>query len=143
MQKISFHSATNSFRLPQKKKVRFIIDSIFANEGFFLGTLNIVFCSDSYLLKINKNFLNHDFYTDIITFDLSEDSSEIIVGEVYISIDRVKENALTLGLPFKEELLRVIFHGALHLCGYKDKKKGEIAEMRKQEETYLRLLNKT
>lgn len=142
MQKIFFHSTINSFRLLNKKKIRLVLESIFNNEGAHLQSLNFVFCSDAYLLKINRDFLSHDFYTDIITFDLSEGDSGTTIGEVYISIDRVKENALKLGVLFNEELLRVIFHGALHLCGYKDKKKKEIAEMRKKEEQYLRLFEK-
>lgn len=142
MQKIFFHSTINSFRLLNKNKIRLAIASIFNNEGVHLESLSFVFCTDSYLLKINRDFLNHDFYTDIITFDLSEEASGAVTGEVYISIDRVKDNALKLGVPFNEELLRVIFHGALHLCGYKDKKKSEIAEMRQKEEQYLRLFKK-
>ncbi|MDE3143623.1 MAG: rRNA maturation RNase YbeY [Bacteroidota bacterium] len=142
MQKIVFHSTINSFRLLNKKKIRLVLASIFNNEGVHLESLNFVFCTDSYLLKINRDFLNHDFYTDIITFDLSEEASGAVTGEVYISIARVKDNALKLGVPFNEELLRVIFHGSLHLCGYKDKKKSEIAEMRQKEEQYLRLFKK-
>ena len=119
-----------------------MLESIFTNEGARLESLNFVFCSDSYLLKINRDFLSHDFYTDIITFDLSEETSGTIIGEVYISVDRVKDNALKLDASFNEELLRVVFHGALHLCGYKDKKKNEIAEMREKEEQYLRLFKR-
>lgn len=139
MQKISFHSIINHFHLLNKKKIRFIIESIFDKEGLHLDSLTIVFCSDRYLLKINQDFLSHNFYTDTITFDLSEDLGDLIVGEVYISIERVRENALLLGVPFKEELLRVLFHGVLHLCGYKDKNEVEIAEMRQKEEYYLEL----
>jgi len=87
------------------------------------------------LLEINQQFLNHDFYTDIITFDLSEkDSTQ---AEIYISIDRVKDNAKSLGTSFKSEIHRVIFHGALHLCGYKDKPGVEQVKMRQKEEFYL------
>lgn len=86
---------------------------------------------------MNKRYLNHDFYTDIITFDLSESKSSIIYGELYISIDRVKDNAQNNKSTFLNELQRVIFHGALHLCGYKDKTKADIKEMRKKEAEYL------
>jgi len=137
MQKIFFHSTINPFRLSDKKKVRIVIHTILNNNRFSLDSLNFIFCSDSYLLKINRDFLKHDFYTDIITFDLSEGQPKRIVGEIYISIDRVRENAINLTLPFKDELLRVIFHGVLHLCGYKDKKKIEIVKMRQKEEQYL------
>ena len=117
------------------------IEQLFIKERVVLDSLSYVFCSDEYLLKINREFLNHDFYTDIITFDLSETQVGVI-GEIYISLDRVKENAAGLGISFSEELLRVLFHGALHLCGYRDKKKAEIMEMRKKEEQYLRLYQK-
>ena len=117
------------------------IEQLFIKERVVLDSLSYVFCSDEYLLKINREFLNHDFYTDIITFDLSETQVGVI-GEIYISLDRVKENAAGLGISFSEELLRVLFHGALHLCGYRDKKKAEIMEMRKKEEQYLRLYKK-
>lgn len=124
-----------------KTKLKVQIEQLFKKERVLLDSLNYIFCSDEYLLQINREFLKHDFYTDIITFDLSEKTGAVI-GEVYISLDRVKENAATLGTIFNEELLRVLFHGALHLCGYRDKKKADIEEMRKKEEQYLRLYKK-
>lgn len=114
----------------------FVIDLIF-KEGKSVDIINYIFCSDEYLIEINKSFLNHDFYTDIISFDLSEGSD--IIGEIYVSIDRVKENSISHSEKYKTELLRVIFHGALHLCGYRDKKKSEITVMRQKEDYYLRL----
>ena len=87
------------------------------------------------ILEINRQFLKHDFYTDIITFDLSEGSSTM--AEIYISIDRVKENASKMGVSFKSELHRVLFHGVLHLCGYKDKSARDIKIMREKEDFYL------
>lgn len=87
-----------------------------------IGQLDYVFCSDAYLLNINKQFLNHDTYTDIITFDYTEDA--VLGGEIYISIDRVKENALKFDVTLTEELCRVMVHGLLHLAGYKDKTAG-------------------
>ena len=101
-----------------------------------IESLNYVFCSDKYLLEINKQFLDHNYYTDIISFDLSEVSGQLI-GEVYISVDRVKDNAKTHGASFTEELLRVIFHGALHFCGYKDKKPADVKKMRQMEDLWL------
>ena len=101
-----------------------------------LERLDYLFCSDSYLLEINRKFLNHDFYTDILTFDLSN-NPKLTIGEIYISVDRVKENAMELSNSFKEEIHRVIFHGALHLCGYKDKLKADILIMRQMENRYL------
>ena len=100
-----------------------------------LASINYIFCSDKKLLEINQQFLHHDYYTDIITFDLSE--SDYTQAEIYISIDRVKENAQTETVSFKSELHRVIFHGALHLCGYKDKSKAEVFKMREKEAFYL------
>jgi rRNA maturation RNase YbeY len=102
-----------------------------------LGSLNIIFCSDEHLLGINRDFLQHDYYTDIITFDLSASSNAPLEAELYISVDRVKENATTLGQPFYRELHRVIFHGLLHLLGYKDKQKKDQALMREMEERLL------
>ena len=101
-----------------------------------IGELNIVFCSDAYLLDINKKHLNHDYYTDIITFDLSE-TKGIIQSEIYISIDRVKDNAKSLNISFSRELHRVIFHGLLHLMGYKDKTTAAQKIMRKAEDGLL------
>ncbi|MBL7774041.1 MAG: rRNA maturation RNase YbeY [Chitinophagaceae bacterium] len=102
--------------------------------------LHYVFCSDKYLLKINQDFLEHDTLTDIITFDLSNDNSDVIYAEIYISIERVKENALQLKLPYQNELLRVILHGALHLCGFKDKSPADEKKMRSLEEEWMKKL---
>ncbi|MCW3113260.1 MAG: metal-dependent hydrolase YbeY [Segetibacter sp.] len=123
--------------LNDKKGVKDFVVSIFNKEGRPLKKINYIFCSDEYLLEINKSYLQHDYYTDIITFDLSE--QEGTIGEIYISVDRVKENSKSHATSFSTELLRVIFHGALHLIGYKDKKKSEITIMRDKEEYYLRL----
>ncbi len=120
-----------------KNVVKQFVEELFTSENKELRHLTYVFCSDEYLLQINRSFLNHDYLTDIITFDLSE--GEGMVGEIYISIDRVKDNATIHSASFTEEILRVIFHGALHLCGYKDKKKSEITIMREKEDYYLAL----
>lgn len=141
MSKVSFSYADKQLSYPYKKALKAFIVILFEQEQKELSQLNYIFCSDEYLLQINRDFLQHDYYTDIITFDLSE--SKAIVGEIYISIDRVKENALMLSHPFEQELLRVVFHGALHLCGYKDKKKSEINEMRNREEHHMRLYKQT
>lgn len=126
--------------LSRKSIIKETVADIFSNEGKQLKLLNYIFCSDYYLLEINKAFLNHDFFTDVISFDLSE--GEATVGEVYISIDRVKENAILHSATFEKELLRVIVHAALHLSGYKDKKKSEITKMREKEDYYLQFLKK-
>jgi len=108
---------------------------MFRKEKKGLSALNYIFCTDKRILDINRQFLKHNFYTDIITFDLSE--TDRIYAEIYISIDRIKENAKKLGFSFKSELHRVIIHGALHLCGYNDKTKVEKLNMREKEEVYL------
>jgi len=129
-----------SVSFSEKKRIKRFIIELFFLEGKGLNRIDYIFCSDHFLLEINRSFLKHDYYTDIITFELSD--TDLTTGEIYISVERVKENAAVHGCSFKEELLRVIFHGALHLCGYKDKKKSEITIMRQKEEEYLRLFEK-
>lgn len=121
--------------LKNRTALKGFIEKLFKKEGKKLRSINYIFCSDKDILKINKQYLKHDFYTDIISFDLSE--SDQIVAEIYISTERVRENAKSLGTSFISEIHRVIFHGALHLCGYGDKTKSENVEMRKREDYYL------
>ena len=134
---MKFYYADRSLPLKGKRVVQGFIPQLFVEEKVALDELNYIFCSDEYLLEINRSFLSHDDFTDIITFDLSEGDG--VKGEVYISLDRVCDNAKEQGVSFREEVLRVLFHGALHLCGYRDKKKSEITIMRQKEEYYLRL----
>lgn len=136
MQKIHFYSFDRTPALKNRKKLKLYIEELFAREKKKLGKLSYIFCSDEHLLAINKEFLRHDFYTDVITFDLSSTPKQI-EGEVYLSIDRIKDNAKHAEVSFKEELHRVIFHGALHLCGYRDKKSNDIIHMRMAEERFL------
>lgn len=124
------------FNLGERTRLKKFIASIFRMEKKPLVRLNYIFCNDRQLLKINQQYLGHDFYTDIISFGLTE-GTEPVEGEIYISIDRVRENAANLQIAFREELLRVIFHGALHLCGYRDKTRQEIKRMRNAEDLYL------
>jgi probable rRNA maturation factor len=124
------------FHLAERNALKAFIVKMFRKEQTELGEVRFIFCSDPYLLDINRQYLQHDYFTDIITFNLSE-KGEPVRGEIYISVDRVKENAKTLGVFFKEEMHRVIFHGILHLCGYKDKKPAEIRQMRAKEDEYL------
>lgn len=133
---ISFNKADATATLTNRVTLKSFIEKRVKKEGLKIKSLNYVFCSDKYLLAINKQFLDHNYYTDIISFDLSEVPGQLI-GEVYISIDRVKENAKTHGATYKEELLRVIFHGALHFCGYKDKKTADAKKMRQMEDLWL------
>lgn len=122
--------------LKEKRKLKLFLAGLFSAEGQGLKSLHFVFCSDAYLLEINKQFLQHDTYTDIVTFEMGEDP-EIAEGEIYISIDRVLDNAEKFKTTVNEELHRVIFHGALHLCGFKDKSKKDVALMRSKEDEYL------
>lgn len=138
MKSVYFHNADRVFQIPYKTGLKKFINDLFKRELHVLFELNYIFCSDEYLLQINKDHLHHDFYTDIITFDLSEQRNKII-GEIYISLDRVRDNAQTLGTTLKEESLRVIFHGALHLCGYKDKTPAQQKIMRAKEDEYIAL----
>jgi probable rRNA maturation factor len=138
MSSVRFHYAdVKPLNVTGKKKIKDWVLSICEAENKAVATLNYIFCSDDYLLDINKQFLQHDYYTDIITFDLSDEVTPGITGEIYISVDRVRDNAGTHKVSFKEELMRVIAHGALHLCGYGDKTKSEITNMRKKEDHYL------
>jgi probable rRNA maturation factor len=138
--KIRFFYQDTRPALKDREKLKSFLVTLFKKEGKQLGSLNYIFCTDRALLNINRQYLQHDFYTDIITFDLSETNSK--EGEIYISIDRVRENARQLGHSIKSELLRVIFHGALHLCGYGDKSGKEKQIMRKREDFYLTLWKK-
>lgn len=133
---IEFHFLV-PFPLRQRRKLKTFIFSIFRSEKTRLENLHYIFCSDDYLLNINRQFLNHDFYTDIITFNLAS-KNEPISAEIYISVDRVKDNARSLNLSAHQELLRVMFHGVLHLCGHKDKTRDQIRLMRQKEDFYLR-----
>ena len=139
---ILFNNADKGTSLRFRTKLKAFISKQCQKEGIRIEALQYVFCSDAYLLDINKRFLNHDFYTDIISFDLSEQKGSL-VGDVYISIERVKENAKTEGNLYMHELLRVIFHGALHFCGYKDKKPADVKVMRSMEDKWLKAYLKT
>lgn len=140
MTTIFFYSADKNFNFRGKRKLKEFLTQVFRKEKQQVDMLSYVFCSDEYLLNINQKFLQHDYYTDVITFNLSD--NELIKGEVYISLDRIKENAKSAKIEYREELLRVMIHGALHLCDYNDKTKSEISQMRRKERQYLRLFTK-
>lgn len=133
---IQFFFLQDKLILKDRTALKTFLSTVFRKHNKQLSNLTYIFCSDDYLLAINKAHLQHDFYTDIITFDLSE-TLRHITGEIYISTDRVRDNAATLGLSIKKELHRVIFHGALHLCGYKDKSARHLKEMRGAEDWCL------
>ena len=139
---IFFNKADKGTSLANRILLKSFIEKQLRKEGIAIDALQYVFCSDDYLLNINKQFLNHDYYTDIISFDLSEEKG-VLIGDIYISIDRVRENAKTHGNKYVHELLRVIFHGALHFCGYKDKKPADAKLMRSMEDKWLKAYLKT
>lgn len=140
MSQIQFFSEDTSFKPNLKGSISLWIQQSITNEKFELVSLNFIFCSDNYLLNINQEYLNHDYYTDIITFDNSLEPNHV-EGDIFISIDRVKENSDQNSVPFPEELKRVLIHGVLHLCGYNDKTIEEKALMTEKENAYLTLAN--
>lgn len=135
---INYYTEDLDFELQQANSVSGWISQVVGDESKGLSSLTYIFCTDDYLLSINKQHLDHDFYTDVITFDYS-DGSPTLSGDIFISIDRVKDNAKQLSETFNNELHRVMVHGVLHLCGYKDKTEGEEKEMRMKEDHYLSL----
>ena len=134
--KVNFFFDATTPTIRNRRGLKTFIIGIFKGEGTKLELINYVFANDKSVQKINRRYLNHRALTDIITFELSK-RNEPIIGEVYISIDRVRENALLYRTSFMHELHRVVFHGALHLCGFRDKTISESRQMRKKEEYYL------
>ena len=133
---ILFFYEVPTFGLRNRSKLKRFIESIFEEEKKDIAALNYIFCSDERLLKLNRQYLKHNYYTDVISFEFSA-ASEPTHGEIYISVDRVRENSKALNEPFQRELHRAMFHGALHLCNYKDKTKSQKTQMRRKEEFYL------
>lgn len=136
MPQITFFEEDIQYKLKDKTKVRQWIKDTITAEGYQLDELTYIFCSDAYLLQINQQYLNHDTYTDIVTFDNSTEN-KTITGDIFISIDRIKENAAKFNQTVTNELHRVIIHGTLHLLGYKDKKPAEKKKMTEMEDKYL------
>jgi len=138
---ITFHTEDIKFSLKNKTILKKWISSVIEKKKRKPGDLNFIFCSDEHLLGINRQYLNHDTYTDIITFDYSKEDVKLPVsGDIFISIDRVKENAGKFSKSFENELHRIIIHGTLHLLGYKDKTKAAKQEMTMEEDKCLKLL---
>jgi rRNA maturation RNase YbeY len=137
---IHYFTEDINFTLKHKTTIRNWLKETITAEGYKLEELNFIFCSDEYLLGINQQYLDHDTYTDVITFDNSE-ALKTIVGDIFISIDRIRENAAEFSKDFKNELCRVMVHGTLHLLGYKDKSKADKAGMTAKEDHYLSLLS--
>ncbi|RPH32391.1 MAG: rRNA maturation RNase YbeY [Bacteroidales bacterium] len=134
---IRFTNQDVKFTLKHKRKVVSWIKQIAENNNKVVGDISVIFVSDNYILSINNQYLNHNYFTDIITFDYS--NKNIIEGDIFISIDTVESNSKTFSTCFSDELLRVIAHGVLHLIGFNDKIKNEKKEMREQENTALKL----
>ncbi len=139
---IHFFTEDIQFKLTGVLKVKRWVKAVILQEKHKLGELNFIFCNDEYLHKINVAYLQHNDYTDIITFDNSEKQG-IIEGDIFISIERVQENAQNLQISFEQELHRVMIHGVLHLLGYRDKTDAEAAQMRSKENKALALLQTT
>lgn len=135
---IQFSFQTN-YPLKSRTKIKQWIKQVIEAKGKKTGNITYIFCDDEYLLEVNKQYLQHDYYTDVITFDYVE--NDLISGDIFISTDRVRENALPFGSSETEELHRVIIHGALHLLGLKDKSEKEASQMRQAENEALKLLN--
>ena len=135
---VHFFFRDSLIKLSEKRRLKLFISQLFREERVLFSSLSYIFCSDEFLLSINKEFLQHDDYTDIITFCLSG-ALEPVEGEIYISAERVKDNAISVGTSFNNELHRVIFHGVLHLCGFKDKNPSDKRKMTDAEDKYLKL----
>jgi len=138
MPAIHFFEEGITYKLKHKTAIRQWVTSTIQAEGYKLKQLSYIFCHDNYLLQINRQYLNHDTYTDIITFDNS-DIEKVIIGDIFISIDRIRENAAKLNITETDELHRVIIHGALHLLGYKDKTSVTKQKMTQKEDFYLKV----
>lgn len=134
---VAFYFEDTDFKLRYKTRIKEWLRLVAESEVFTLGNISVIFCSDNYILDINQKYLQHDYFTDIITFDYSEGGR--ISGDLFISVDSVRENSVEYGTEFEDELHRVIVHGILHLIGYDDHTEDEIKTMRSKEDYYLSL----
>ena len=136
---VKYHTEDCAFLFKGKTKTTAWIKQVAGAENASVGNINVVFCSDSYLLRINREYLRHDYFTDIITFDCTEEERgrKVISGDLMISIDTVRQNSAKYNVPFDNELARVIIHGILHLLGYGDKTPAEATKIRELEDRYL------
>lgn len=133
---IYFHFLSGSFYLPKRLDIKKFLTGIFKHYSKKVESVNYIFCTDEYLLSLNREYLAHDYYTDIITFELNQ-ANEPVRADVYISIDSARNNAELYTVPVVQEIMRLLIHGALHLCGQKDKSKRDFQQMKALEETYL------
>lgn len=134
---INYYTQGCSYRYNGKRMTSRWIKQTIENEGLKQGDISVIFCSDPCLLEVNRQYLNHDYYTDIITFDYDDKEQGIVSGDLFISVDTVADNAAQYGVTPREEMQRVIIHGVLHLCGYGDKTEPEAKTMREKENFYL------
>lgn len=144
MPSINFFTADIKFNLKNKNALRGWLEAVAKKEGYKIEALNYIFSSDKFLHNLNEQYLHHDNYTDIITFDLSTNNKQLttkLTGEIFISIERIKDNANLFKTTFVDELHRVMIHGVLHLIGYSDKSKRDKATMRKKEDYHLKKRN--
>ena len=132
---VFFHNEDVDFPIKQKNKKKRWLKDVIEHLDFKLGNISVIFCSDDYLLSLNKKHLNHNYYTDVITFNYC--SNKTISGDIFVSVDRVRAFSIDTNTSFLSEINRVIVHGVLHLCGFDDKKPDEILRMRKLEDLYL------
>ena len=132
---VFFHNEDVDFPVQQKNKKKRWLKDVIEHLDFKLGNISVIFCSDDYLLSLNKKHLNHNYYTDVITFNYC--SNKTISGDIFVSVDRVRAFSIDTNTSFLSEINRVIVHGVLHLCGFDDKKPDEILRMRKLEDLYL------
>ena len=137
MNSISFHNEGTKPKTPSKRLLKAWIKEFVSNHSKKVGELAIVFCTDERILEVNRNFLQHDYYTDIITFDYCE--GELVSGDIFISVERVLENATAQKVQYNEELLRVLAHGILHLIGFQDKSKKNKVKMTQNEDLCISL----
>lgn len=137
IQRIQYYEEDISARLPDEESLTAWLDAVAAAHGSEIASINYIFCSDDYLLEINREHLNHDYYTDIITFPYRE--GEVLESDIFISVERVEDNAAQYGVAYERELLRVMAHGVLHLIGFGDKTEAEAAEMRQREDDAVSL----
>lgn len=136
---IRFFNEDVPYKLLQKRVISQWLKQQATREGYTIGDLNYIFCSDEHVLQVNRDYLQHDYYTDIITFDQSEEE-DLIEGDIFISVERVADNASQLAITPEQEMRRVLAHGMLHLCGYGDKTDEEEVQMRLKEDEWLKEL---
>lgn len=137
---VRYYNDATTFRLPEKRRTAAWLAEVAHAEGYTLGDVNYIFCSSERHLEINKEFLGHDYFTDIITFDYSDRKGErVISGDIFIDVETVRDNARIYGTRFRDEMRRVVVHGVLHLCGQKDKSERAERQMHRKEDKYMAL----